>query len=273
MATIEVAAIQFAPELEPAANLNRAGVWVAAAAAQGAQLVVFPEYTSAFSPRLDEQMIARAENVTDEFVAGMRQLARTHHTAIVFGLVERVSDPKKFANTVLAVDQAGEILAKYQKAHLYDAFGQKESDRVVPGKLSNPPVFEINGMMLGVQTCYDLRFPEHTRWLVDAGAQGIIIPAEWVTGPNKVHHWNTLLAARAIENTAYVIAADHPEPVGVGHSCVIDPRGVTQRVLVEGEGMVLGTFDSAEVDATREQNPSLTLRRFSVQPHPAAKMQ
>lgn len=273
MSQLEVAAIQFSPELEPQDNLERARAWVSKATQSGAELVVFPEYTSSFTPRLDDRVVSRAQNVTGSFTSGMREIAREFQCTLVFGLVERVTHPDKFANTVLAVDSAGEVVAKYQKAHLYDAFGQRESDRVIAGALSKPPVFALNGITIGIQTCYDLRFPELTRWLVDAGAEAIVVPAEWVAGPNKVHHWTTLLAARAIENTAYVIAADHPEPVGVGHSGVVDPRGLPVQILTAGEGMARGTLDSEVVQTVREENPSLALRRFRVEPIPRAKTQ
>ena len=115
-------------------------------------------------------------------------------------------------------------------------------------------------------TCYDLRFPEFARRLVDAGAELIVVPAAWVAGPRKVDHWRTLVTARAIENTVYVAAVGQPAPRYTGHTMVVDPLG---DVLVEagpgdaGEPEVL----TAEVDRTtladaRRTNPSLANRRL-----------
>lgn len=266
MSVARFAVVQFAPELEPAANLERIRSLTAEAVSGGATLVVFPEYSSSFNPKLDERVLERAQLVKGEFVRGVQQLATTLSCAIVFGLVEVSPDPAKFANTVLAVGSDGQILAKYQKAHLYDAFGQMESDRVVAGKLGNAPVFDHNGITVGIQTCYDLRFPEQTRWLMDAGAEAVVVPAEWVAGPNKVHHWQTLLSARAIENTIYVVAADHPGPIGVGHSAIIDPLGLELTSIDDGEGIRYADVDVAVVKAARDANPSISLRRFTVAP-------
>lgn len=266
MSDARFAVVQFAPELEPAANLERMRVLAAEAVAGGATLVLFPEYSSTFNPKLDEQVLDRAQIVKGDFVSGIQQLARDLECTIVFGFVEVSTEPSKFANTVLAIDADGEILAKYQKAHLYDAFGQQESKRVVAGKLANPPVFEHNGITVGIQTCYDLRFPEQSRWLMDAGAVALLVPAEWVAGPNKVHHWQSLLAARAIENTLYVAAADHPGPVGIGHSAILDPLGNELSSIADGEGIRFADIELSVVEAAREANPSIYLRRFTVEP-------
>src|SRR5690606_6563376 len=123
------------------------------------------------------------------------------------------------------VDGSG-VRATYRKLHLYDAFGQRESDWVEPGRIAVPETFEVDGVRFALMTCYDLRFPEVARELVDTGAHAILVPAEWVRGPLKEHHWRTLLHARAIENTVFVAAADHPPPLGVGASMIVDPQGV-----------------------------------------------
>jgi predicted amidohydrolase len=85
--------------------------------------------------------------------------------------------------------------------HLYDAFGDKEWDWVRSGDIEPPQLFDVAGFGVGLQTCYDLRFPEVTRRLVDAGATLVAVPSEWVRGPLKEQRWRTLVAARALENT------------------------------------------------------------------------
>ena len=115
-------------------------------------------------------------------------------------------------------------------------------------------------------TCYDLRFPEVGRLLVDAGADVFLVPAEWVRGPLKEHHWRTLLHARAIENTVFVAAADHPPPLGVGNSLIVDPQGVELAAVGTSTDVAVAHLDVRAIERVRRVNPSLTLRRFRVEP-------
>uniref|UniRef100_UPI002811689D nitrilase-related carbon-nitrogen hydrolase n=1 Tax=Microbacterium sp. TaxID=51671 RepID=UPI002811689D len=126
--------------------------------------------------------------------------------------------------------------------------------------------FEAGGLRFGLMTCYDLRFPEVGRALADAGADVALVPAEWVRGPLKEHHWTTLLAARAIENTMYVAAADHPPTLGVGHSAVIDPLGVTVASIGTATDVTVGWADRDTIRNVRRVNPALELRRYRVVP-------
>ena len=262
--TVPVAVCQFAPVADRAANRERIGDLVAQAAGRGARLVVLPEYSSYFVDPLDETLAANAEGIDDAFAAHLRELADRHRVVIVAGLVERAA-AGRIRNALLAVDATG-ILAVYRKQHLYDAFGQSESRWIEAGEVGAAATFAVDGLTLGLMTCYDLRFPEVARTLVDAGAEALVVPAEWVRGPLKEHHWTTLLAARAIENTAYVVAADHPTPVGVGHSTVVDPQGVVIAGVGTGEGIAVAELDPAAVARVREVNPVLRLRRYRVVP-------
>ncbi len=260
---ISAAVCQFAPTASRADNRARIAELVASAAGRGAQLIVLPEYSSYFIDPMDASLAANAESLDGEFVSALRSAASAHSVTIVAGLVEAAGE--RVSNTVVAVDAAG-IRAVYRKQHLYDAFGQTESDWIAPGEAGAAQTFEIAGLRFGLMTCYDLRFPEVARTLVDAGADAIIVPAEWVRGPLKEHHWSTLLAARAIESTAYVVAADHPAPIGVGRSQIIDPQGVVLAGLASGEGIATAELDRAEIDRVRATNPVLRLRRYRVSP-------
>ncbi|PKI92073.1 hydrolase [Actinomycetales bacterium SN12] len=263
-ATPLVAVCQFAPDASPERNRERIGELVASAAQRGADLVVLPEYSNYFTAEMDETLAQHAESLDGTFVDTLRALAAQHGVVVVAGMVE-TADAGRVHNTVVAVSDAG-VQALYRKQHLYDAFGQRESDWIEPGELGDPAVFDAFGMRFGLMTCYDLRFPEVARTLVDAGADALIVPAEWVRGPLKEHHWNTLLTARAIENTAYVVAADHPAPVGVGYTQVIDPQGVVVAGVSAGEGVAVASLDPELIARTRETNPSLRLRRYRVVP-------
>jgi len=261
---LPAAVCQFAPLDDVAANRGTVGRLVADAAARGARLIVLPEYSSYFVDPMDATLAANAETLDGPFVQHLQALAAAHAAVIVAGLVEQ-ADAGRVHNTVVAVSDAG-VRAVYRKQHLYDAFGHTESDWIAPGETGEAAVFDVDGIRFGLMTCYDLRFPEVARTLMDAGADALIVPAEWVRGPLKEHHWNTLLTARAIESTAYVIAADHPGRIGVGLSQIIDPQGVVVAGVSSGEGIATASVDPALIARTRETNPVLRLRRYRVVP-------
>lgn len=264
--TATLAVAQFAPTNDRAANLARITDMVADAAAQGADVIVFPEYASFFVAPFDDSFLAHAEPLDGPFVAALTLLAAGHGVVVVAGLLERASAPRRVRNTVVAVSGEG-LVAQYRKLHLYDAFGQRESDWVEPGEHGAPETFVIRGMRFGLQTCYDLRFPEVTRRLADAGVHVALVPSEWVRGPLKEHHWQTLIAARAIESTMYFAAADHPPPIGVGHSTIVDPEGVALATIgTAAQAVAVARVRRDEVDRVRRVNPALTLRRFGVEP-------
>src|SRR5690606_29802910 len=116
----------------------------------------------------------------------------------------------------------------------------------------------------GQLTCYDLRFPELSRSLVDRGADLLVLPAAWVRGPLKEMHWSTLVRARAIENTCYVAASAQTGATCSGNSMVVDPQGVVVGSLGEQEGVFTVDIDTQRVRDVREINPSLTNRRYPV---------
>lgn len=264
-AALPIAVCQFAPTSSRDDNRERIAVLVADAAARGARVIVFPEYSSYFVDPMDASLAANAESLDGDFVGTLTALAAEYAVAIVAGLVENASDGHRVRNTLVAVRGDG-VQAVYRKQHLYDAFGQTESDWIEAGELGADATFEVAGIRLGLMTCYDLRFPEVARTLIDQGADAILVPAEWVRGPLKEHHWKTLLAARAIENTCYVIAADHPGSLGVGLSQIIDPQGVVLAGIGSGEGIAVASIDPAALARVREVNPALRLRRYTVAP-------
>lgn len=266
MTSVAVAVAQFAPGDDRAHNREVVAGLIAVAAERGARLVVLPEYSSYFTDPLGPSFARNAEPLDGEFVAAIAAAARDHAVHVVAGLVERTDERHRFANTLVAVSPDGDVVAVYRKQHLYDAFGARESEWVVPGEIGEAAVFDVEGLLVGLQTCYDLRFPEVTRLLADAGAELVAIPAEWVRGPLKEQHWSTLLQARAIENTLYVAAADHTPPVGVGASAVVDPMGVTIAALGETAGIAVGEVSRERVAQVRQVNPALALRRYRVVP-------
>lgn len=260
---LTLAVAQFSPVADRAANLDRIAEMTMDAAAQGARVVVFPEYSSYFIDPFDASLAANAEPLDGPFVVALTALAARHGIIVVAGLLERATDSARVRNTVVAVSGEG-LLAHYRKMHLYDAFGQRESEWVEPGELDAPRTFDVDGVRFGLQTCYDLRFPEVTRRLADAGADVVLVPSEWVRGPLKEHHWQTLLLARAIENTLYMAAADHPPPLGVGHSMIVDPQGVALATIGTTSDVAVARVRLDIIARVRQVNPALELRRFGI---------
>lgn len=263
--TIGIGVAQFAPTADTAANLETIRQLTAVASGRGARLVVFPEYSSYFVDPFDASLAENAQAVDGPFVSALAAIAAEYGVHLVAGLLETADDERRVRNTVVAVDGSG-LLASYRKLHLYDAFGQRESDWVEPGAVSAPETFVIDDTTFGLMTCYDLRFPEVARTLVDAGADVFLVPAEWVRGPLKEHHWRTLLHARAIENTVFVAAADHPPPLGVGCSMVVDPQGIELAAVGTATDVAVAHLDPSAVARVRRVNPALRLRRFGVIP-------
>jgi deaminated glutathione amidase len=235
---------------------------VAAAAADGAEVVVLPEYAVAFDPRGVGPELA--EPLDGPSIGALARAASEHGVTVLVGTAVPTS-PGRAANLVVALGADGTVLGEYRKVHLYDAFGHRESDRLDAGPVDAPPlVLPVAGLRLGVMTCYDLRFPEAARRLVDAGADVLVVPAAWADGPDKADHWRTLLRARAIESTAYVIGAVQSGPGVTGVACVVDPLG---RVVTEvADGAAVADLSADVVAQVRERNPSLRNRRYRVVP-------
>ena len=263
---IAVAVAQFAPGTDSAANLLAIRDLAVTAASRGARVVVFPEYSSFFEPVLGPASVAAAEPLDGEFVAGVAAVAKVLGVHIVAGMIEPGGDARRIFNTLVTLDPSGDLIASYRKVHLYDAFGQRESDVVMPGPIEDVATFAVDDVVFGLQTCYDLRFPEVARRVADAGAHAMLLPSEWVRGALKEHHWRTLVTARAIENTFWVVAADHAPPIGAGNSMIVDPMGVQVAGLGESTDVAIAWVSAERVAEVRRVNPSLAMRRFRVVP-------
>lgn len=259
---------------------------LATAARAGADLLVLPEYASAFDPRGVGP--EHAEPLTGPFVTALRERAARTGVAVLAGTTlpggsggsgasgapgtqgtpgAGAGASTRAVNAVVAIDARGELVGTYRKVHLYDAFGARESDRLEPGPPGAPPlVLDVGGLRFGVLTCYDLRFPESARRVVDAGADVLVVPAAWASGELKAMHWRALAVARAIENTAVVIGVGQAGPGVVGRSLVVGPDGVVGLELDERPDVRTVDVDGAGLAAVRARNPSLANRRYTVVP-------
>jgi predicted amidohydrolase len=235
------------------------------AATAHADVLVLPEYASGFDPRGTGPR--HAEPLDGPFVTLLREEAARTGTAVVAGTTLPGADPERAVNAVVVVDADGALAGTYRKVHLYDAFGHRESDRLEPGPADAAPVtVDVAGLRFGVLTCYDLRFPESARRLVDAGAQVLVVPAAWAAGPLKSLHWRTLATARAIENTAVVVAVGQAGPGVTGRSMVVGPDGTVGLELGEEPEIRTVDLDPGLLAEVRERNPSLSHRRYRVIP-------
>lgn len=254
MATLRVALVQHASGLDPEANR----ALLDELAPTDADLVVFPEAFARDFGEAGSDVSGHAEPLDGPFATEVERVAADRAGTVVAGMFEVGDDPERPFNTLVV---RGSAHASYRKIHLYDSFGYRESDRLSAGD-PTPVVVDLAGFGVGLMTCYDLRFPELARGLVDAGAEVLVLPAAWVAGPHKVEHWRTLARARAIENTCYVVAVGQPGPRYTGHSLVVDPFGEVVAEAGEGPEVLDAVLEHTLLERARSTNPSLANRRL-----------
>ena len=264
---MRVALCQIPVSSQPSVNLTRVRSALEDAAAQGADLAVFPEATQI---RFGSDLITAAAPLDGGFCSGLAAAAKDTGVALVAGVFEPAPDGRVY-NTAVAYDGTGSLVASYRKLHLFDAVGQRESDVVAPG--SRVVSCSLGGLQVGLEICYDLRFPELSRALVLDGASLLVLPAAWASGLFKEEHWVTLVRARAIENTVWVAAVgqvpDPDEPThrqlaGIGRSMLVDPFGVVRADLGPRAGVTVAEVDGALLEQVRAALPSLANRRGDV---------
>jgi len=270
MGVLRVAVAQFAATGDKDRNRGRAVELIRRAGDGGADLVVLPEAAMHPFGGPADRLVDAAEPLDGPFATAVAEAAAKAGLVAVAGMFEPVPGEDRVWNTVVAAGPTGP-LGRYRKLHLFDGLGWRESDRIRAADLdpADPGAalltLPVGELTVGVLTCYDLRFPELSRALVDSGATLLAMPSAWVAGPLKEAHWLTLVTARAIENTCYVAAADQAPREYAGQSVVVDPMGVPLARLGEVDGDVAIAEVSAErVKAVREVLPVLAHRRYDV---------
>ena len=246
-------------------TLNAALRAVREARRAGADLLLLPEIFMAFLDRSAGVTRASvAEPLDGPFVSAVAREARAHHLHVACGVWETAPGEQVRAyNTTVLLGPDGSLLLSYRKSHLYDAFGYHESAQVVPGE-SAPRTVRTSLGVLGLLVCYELRFPELARMLALDGAEVILVPAAWVAGALKEDHWETLLRARAIENTVFIAATDQVGNIYAGGSRIVDPMGVVVAGAGETEALVTGDVDLSRIAGVREKLPVLRQRREEI---------
>jgi predicted amidohydrolase len=230
------------------------------AARQGAALLVLPEALLARDDQDPDLSVKSAQPLDGGFLQTLLEESQRNRLTTV--LTVHIPTTQGRAANTLVVIREGKIIGTYAKLHLYDAFTIQESRLVDPGG-QLPPLIDVEGITLGLMTCYDLRFPEMALNLALAGAEVLVLPAAWVKGPLKEHHWATLLAARALDTTCYVVAAGECGNKNIGQSRVIDPLGVTIAAAAEAPALLMAEIDCERILQARRQLPVLMNRRFA----------
>ncbi|GAB3213666.1 carbon-nitrogen hydrolase family protein [Marinactinospora thermotolerans] len=263
---MRIALCQTSSTDDPAANLESVRAGVAEAAARGAGLVVFPE---AAMVRFGVPLAPLAQPLDGPWAEGLRAIAAEAGVTVVAGMFTPASEGR-VSNVLLAT--GGGVEAAYRKIHVYDAFGHRESDSVEPG--AQPVVIEVDGVRIGLATCYDVRFPELFRHLARHGAVATVLCASWGTGEGKLDQWRLLTRARALDSTSWILACDQADPEtvgetvtgnaprGIGHSAVIDPTGRVVHELGAAPETLVVDIDPATVTGVREAIPVLANARL-----------
>ena len=271
-ASFRIGLIQMRSGRTPQANLDTAAKLIGEAKGAGADYVLTPEMTNIMEVSRDRLLGSIVPEESDTGLAMLRELARSLAFYIHIGSLAIKVSPDKAANRSFLIDPRGEIVARYDKIHMFDvdlANGEsyRESRNFRSGELA--VLSDLPWGRLGLTVCYDLRFPALYRALAEAGASFLAIPSAFTRQTGEAH-WHVLNRARAIENGSFVFAAaqggKHENGRETfGHSLIVDPWG---RIIAEGgtePGVILADVDPAEVAAARAKIPSLQHgRRFEV---------
>ena len=253
---MRIAIGQMAATTDTVANLRAVAGVIEAASKVGAELVVLPEAAmcSFARPRVEA-----AEPFDGPWANAVREMAKLMGVTVVVGMFT-TTGTERVRNTLLVT---GAVEARYDKVHLFDALGYAESRQIEAG--DRAVTFELGGHTFGLATCYDVRFPGLFTHLAGLGAEAILLPSSWAPGPQKLHQWRTLVTARAMDSTAFVVAVDQAQPdasgdgqpTGIGHSLVVGPTGTVIVELGDGSEYAVMDLDLDAAAEVREQLPVL----------------
>ncbi|HEV8463772.1 MAG TPA: carbon-nitrogen hydrolase family protein [Pseudolabrys sp.] len=270
--TFKAAMIQMRSGLTPAANSDEAVRMIGEAKSAGADYVLTPEMTNILAAKREQLFSVVVEEEADPSLATLREVARKLGIYVHIGSLAIRISPDRAANRSFLVGPKGDILARYDKIHMFDvdlAGGEsyRESRNYRPGELA--VLADLPWGRLGLTVCYDLRFPALYRALAEAGATMLAIPSAFTKQTGEAH-WHVLMQARAIENGSFVFAAaqggKHENGRDTyGHSLIVDPWG---SIIAEGgtePGVIMAEINPAEVASARARIPSLQHgRRFEI---------
>lgn len=266
-----VAAVQMASGPNINANLLEAERLIAQAAAAGAQLVVLPENFALMGRQEADKIKVREREGDGPLQTFLARQAVRHNIWLVGGTIPlQATDEHKVRASCLLFDNTGNQAARYDKLHLFDVQVMDSQERYTESltieRGEQEVVVDTPFGRLGLAICYDLRFPELFRNLLDKGMEILVLPAAFTALTGRAH-WEPLLRARAIENLCYVVASAQggyhaSGRETYGHSMIIDPWGKILDQLPQGSGVVLASIDHNRLENTRRLFPSLQHRRL-----------
>ncbi len=258
---MKIALAQLCVSQNKAENLTKAEHYIIQAKAAGVDMVVFPEAFMVHVPKGSSMLYTEvAESVEGPFVKALADLAIKHDLYVICGIYElKTGESMRVYNTTVVLNRQGQLIYRYRKTHLYDAFSFQESQKIIRGEEPCLPIKTDFGT-IGVLVCYELRFPEISRRLALLGAEILIVPTAWVAGTMKVDHLLSLSKVRALENTVFMCVADQVGHHYVGHSVVYSPMGEALAGLGQEEGLLITEIELGIVTKTRNILPCLLQR-------------
>jgi predicted amidohydrolase len=269
--TLRVAAVQLQSQDNVEQNLETCRRLVGSARRDGAKLVLLPENFAYFGDDAGKQSCAeRLSSPDGKIQRALAELARSAEVFLVAGGFPQISnDSAKPFNTALVYGPDGRLVCSYDKIHLFDVAlrdGSVLSESASTSAGGSLVTFDIGRFRVGLSICYDLRFPELYRGLVDRGANVLLVPAAFTAHTGK-DHWHALLRARAIESQSFVVAAAQwgKHPLGrttYGHSLVVDPWGTVVAEASDKVGIVSATLELDYLEQVRAAVPCLAHRRL-----------
>ena len=266
---MKIAALQLCASDDPVWNLELTLSMVQQAAEAGAQFVATPEVTNCVSSSRRHQTEVLALQEDDQTLAALCASAPRLGVWISIGsLALKLPDDERFTNRSFMIDPSGQIVAQYDKIHMFDVTlseteQYRESDGYRAG--DHAVIADTAFGKIGMTICYDIRFPHLYRGLAKSGASILLIPAAFAQ-PTGRAHWEVLLRARAIETGCFVIAAaqtgEHQTSQGrprktYGHSMIVSPWGEILADAGEDQGIIYADLDLSLVESTRARVPSI----------------
>lgn len=265
-----IAAIQMASGPNVSANLNEAGRWISYAVDAGADLVVLPENFAIMGMQQIDMLKVKEPQGEGPIQDFIKKMAIKHQVWIVAGTIPIASnDAQHVRAACLLINPDGEIVTRYDKIHLFDVTlddGENYFESEVIEAGNEIVVQDTPFGRIGFAVCYDLRFPEMFRRMVDKGIDLIVLPAAFTAITGRAH-WESLVRARAIENLSYIVTSAqggyHANGREThGDSMIVDPWGEVKDRLARGSGFVIAELDQDKINLTRKQFPVLEHRKL-----------
>lgn len=277
---VKVSIVQMKSSLDKEENLLYSLEQIKESAKNSAKIICFPEFQMSFSPssQSSEELYSLSESINGNFVSRLKKSARENNIFIVSSIYERANSKSinkrqsqgnfhkhsyRVFDTVVLINNNGDLVSQYRKLHLYDALGFKESNKLLAGSKLFTPITSPIGK-IGTLICYDLRFPELSRILALKGSGSLIAPSGWVQGTMKEDHWMIMCKARAIENGVYLIAPNQIGNIFCGRSLIVDPFGIVVTDMGNKEGFEIVDLDLDRINSVRKTLPLLKNRRKDV---------